>query len=178
MKTIYNIYEGVLADVEDTLSKYDKSIDVMAELIDARKLKFEPDKKDTCSVKFDCPNLLKCLDKRIITKLIKKSFSAPTTFMLCYGYDSVRNMYNISIHIFDERGNRCLIANSSWDYSNKAKSADIANELLEYILKSEKHFKIIDMLFDSNFLSYDRGRNCFEAPYFSPKTILFNLKRM
>lgn len=178
MKSLYNIYEGILADINDTLSKSDDTVGTLSELTEARKLKFEPDKKDTCSAKFDCPNLLKCLDKRIITKLTKKSFSVPTTFMLCYGYDSVRNMYNVSIHIFDKRGNRCLIANSAWDYSNKAKSADIANELFKYILKSEKHFEIIDMLFDSNFISYDRTRNCFEAPPFSPKVLINNLKRI
>lgn len=173
-----NLYEGILGDINDTLSKSDDTVGTLSELAEARKLKFEPDKKDTCSVKFDCPNLLKCLDKRIITKLTKKSFGIPTTCMLCYGYDSLRELYNVSIHIFDDKNNRCLIANSAWDYANKARSADIANEFFKYILKSEKHFKIIDMLFDSNFLSYDRARNCFEAPGFSARTVINNLKRI
>lgn len=171
-----SLYEGILNNIDDTISKSDDTVSALSELAEARKLKFEPDKKDTCSARFDCPNLLKCLDKHIITKLSKKSFGIPTTCMICYGYDYVRNMYNMSIHIFDKSGNRCLIANSAWDYSNKAKSADIANELFKYILKSEKHFEIIDMLFDSNFLSYDRARNCFEAPPFSPKVLINNLK--
>lgn len=173
-----SLYEGILSDIDNTLSKSDNSAGVLAELAEARKLKFEPDKKDTCSAKFDCPNLLKCLDTHIISKLSKKSFGIPTTCMICYGYDSLRELYNVSIHIFDDKGNRCLMVYSEWDYSKKARSADIANEFFKYILKSEKHFEIINALFDSNYLSYIHTHHWFEAPRFSARSVINNLKRI
>lgn len=173
-----SLYEGILGDINDTISKSDDNVNALSELAEARKLKFEPDKKDTCSVKFDCPNLLKCLDKRIITKLSKKSFGVPTTCMICYGYDSLREQYNMSIHIFDDKGSRCLVVYSERDYANKAKSAEIANNLIEYMLKSEDHFKMMLSLFDSNHISYKASYEFFEAPSFSPKSLINTLKRI
>ena len=178
MQSLYNIYEGILADIDDTLSKSDDTVSTLSELAEARKLKFEPDKKDTCSVRFDCPNLLKCLDAKLLKKLSSKSLGTPTSLMLCFGYDSDRSYYCMSIHIFNERGDRCLYSVAPWEYSNKATAAEIANKIFKYMLKSEDHFKILLSLFDSNHVKYDNAMRRFEAPSFSAKSLLFGLQRI
>lgn len=178
MKSLYNIYEGVLADIDDTLSKSDNSVNTLSELAEARKLKFELDKKDTSSVKFDCPNLLKCLDAKLMKKLSSKSLGTPTSLMLCFGYDGDRSYYCMSVHIFNEHGDRCLYAGTPWEYSHKTKVADLANEIFDYLLKSEKHFAVINHLFDSNHIKYNKVMHRFEAPTFSAKSLWFTLKQI
>lgn len=182
MQTIYNIYEGILGDIDDTLSKSDDTVNTLSELAEARKLKsafFSPDKKDTCSVRFDCPTLLnKYLDLKIRHKIASKKLGIPTSLQLFYEYDSERNHYRITICIHNEHKYTCLCAKSTWDYSNKATSAEIANKLLKYMLKSEDHFKMMLSLFDSNSISYSSFYKFFEAPYFSVKALLLGLQRI
>lgn len=175
-----SLYEGILGDIDDTLSNSDNSVGVLSELAEARKLKFEPDKKDTCSVMFKCPTLLsRCLDLKVKHKIASKKLGTPTSLQLWYEYDSECNTYNISIRIHNERKYcTCLCATSQWDYSNKAKSAETANKIFEYMLKSEDHFKLLLTLFDSNHISYKSSYEYFEAPRFSPKSLLFGLQRI
>lgn len=175
-----SLYEGILGDINDTLSKSDNTVNTLSELAEARKLKFEPDKKDSCSIMFNCPALLnKCLDLKVRHKIASKKLGRPTSLQLCYGYDSERNYYNITIRIHNERKYcTCLYATSQWDYSNKATSAEIANNIFKYMLKSEDHFKLLLSVFDSNHISYKSSYNLFEAPYFSPKSLMFGLQRL
>lgn len=178
-----SLYEGILSDIDDTLSKSDNVVNTLSELAEARKLKsafFSPDKKDTCSIKFDCPTLLnKYLDLKIKHKIASKKLGTPTSLMLRYEYDPERNYYSITICIHNEhKYNACLYAKSQWDYSNKATSAGIANRLLEYMLKSEDHFKMVLSLFDSNSISYSSSYKFFEAPRFSAKSLLFGLQKI
>lgn len=183
MKTIYNIYEGVLSDIDDTISKSDDAVSALSELAEARKITsafFSPDKKDFCSVMFKCPALLnRCLDLKVKHKIASKKLGTPTSFVLRYEYDSEDNSYSVTICIHNEhKYNTCLYAKSQWDYSNKANSAEIANKLLNYMLKSEDHFKMMLSLFVSNYISYDRSHHWFEAPRFSVKALLFGLQRI
>ncbi len=178
-----SLYEGILSDIDDTLSNSDNSVGVLSELAEARKLKsafFSPDKKDACSVMFKCPTLLsKCLDLKVKHKIASKKLGTPTSLQLCYAYDSERNYYNITIRIHNERKYcTCLYVTSQWDYSNKVTSAGITNRLLEYMLKSEDHFRMVLSLFDSNSISYNSSYKFFEAPRFSAKSLLFGLQRI
>lgn len=175
-----SLYEGILNDIDDTISNSDASVGVLSELENVRKLKFEPDKKDMCSVMFKCPTLLnRCLDLKVKHKIASKKLGTPTSLQLWYEYDSECNTYNISIRIHNERKYcTCLCVKSPWDYGNKAKSAEIATNLLEYMLKSEDHFKMMLSLFNSNHIFYNSNYEFFEAPSFSPKMLLFNLKKI
>lgn len=178
-----SLYEGILSDIDDTLSKSDDIVGVLSELAEARKLKsafFSPDKKYICSFRFDCPTLLnKYLDLKVKHKIASKRLGTPTSLTLRYEYDSERNYYSITIGIHNEHKYcTCLYAKSQWDYSNKATSAGIANRLSEYMLKSEDHFKMMLSLFDSNYISYSSSYKFFEAPRFSAKSLLFGLQRI
>lgn len=181
MKTIYHIYEAsILGDIEDNITKSDESTKILAELADARKLKFEPGKKDRCSVMFDCPALLaKCLDLKVKHKIASKHLGIPTSVMLTYEYDAKRNYYDVQITVFSERKYvKYLYTASSWDYLNKEKSAEVANDIFEYMLKSEKHFKHMLSLFDVNSLKYDVINSFFRAPDFSAKALATSLKKL
>ena len=178
-----SLYEGILSDIDDTISKSDNTVNALSELAEARKITsafFSPDKKDICSVMFKCPTLLnRCLDIKVKHKIAAKKLGTPTSLQLWYEYDSETNTYNISIRIHNERKYcTCLCVKSPWDYANKAKSVEIANKLLEYMLKSEDHFKMMLSLFDSNHIFYNLHYEFFEAPSFSPKMLLLNLKKI
>lgn len=177
-----SLYEGILSDINDTLSKSDNSVGVLSELENARKLKFEPDNKDpykdAYSVKFDCPNLLKCLGARLMKKLSSKSLGTPASLMLCFRYNGDHSNYDMSIYIFNEHGDECLYSSTPWESSYKTKVEDLANQIFDYLLKSEKHFSVISHLFDSNYIKYNNAMRCFEAPTFSAKSLWFTLKRI
>lgn len=177
------LYEGILSDVDDTISKSDDAVSALSELAEARKLKsafFSPDKKDMCSFMFKCPALLnRCLDLKVKHKLASKKLGKPTSLQLWYEYDLDNTIYNISIRIHNERKYfTCLCVKSQWDYANKEKSVAIVNNLLEYMLKSEDHFKMVLSLFDSNYITYKSSYEFFEAPNFSPKSLLLNLRKI
>lgn len=71
-----SLYEGILNNIDDTISKSDDTVSALSELAEARKMTsafFSPDKKDICSVMFKCPTLLnKCLDLKVKHKIAAK----------------------------------------------------------------------------------------------------------
>lgn len=177
------LYEGILGDIDTTLSKSDDHVNILSELAEARKLKsafFTPDKKDMCSFTFDCPVLLnRCLDLKVKNKIASKKLGTPTSLQLWYEYDSTCETYNMSIRINNENKYcPCLCVKSQWDYASRAKSAEIANKLLEYMLKSENHFKTMLSLFESNYISYNSYYKFFEAPTFSPISLVLSLRKI
>ena len=183
MKTIYNIYEGALSDIDDTISKSDDAVNALSELAEARKLKsafFAPDKKEMCSFMFNCPALLnRCLDLKVKHKIASKKLGTPTSLQLWYEYDSTCETYTISIRINNENKYcPCLCIKSQWICASRAKSAEVANKLLDYMLKSEDHFKTMLALFDSNHISYNSHYKFFEAPAFSPILLVINLRNI